>query len=275
MWDAADGRPLFRWQSARDQPRRVALDATGRRVVISAVHDGVGPWRDGAGAIPFLAVFDVDTGREVFRNDTFSEQCWAMDFSPDGGRLAAAGLNRRVWVWDLERSRLLVDSAQGQEDPLDLAFSPDGRRLAIASRSQVELMDPETGDEVLVLRGASQQVPNTNGFNPRVRFSPDGSRILAICSDTDIGVSEWSIDAAGSGDRSARIRMARRRSVGYHLFAAGDHLWHLTSFVARFHAERVNQLEIETAPELLLRGLVNLQVGQLDHAEADFARRPR
>ncbi len=66
--------------------------------------------------------------------------------------------------------------------------------------------------------------------------------------------------------------MARRRSVGYHLFAAGDHGWHLDSFVARFHAERVNQLEIETAPELLLRGLVNLQVGQLDHAEADFAR---
>jgi WD40 repeat protein len=94
VWNTADGRPLFRWESARDQPRRVALDATGRRMALSAVRDGVGPWRDEANAVPFLAVFDIDTGRELFRQDPVSDQCWAIAFSPDGRRLASAAQHR-------------------------------------------------------------------------------------------------------------------------------------------------------------------------------------
>ena len=61
---------------------------------------------------------------------------------------------------------------------MDLAFSPDGRRLAVASRQQVKLVDTETAEEVLTLRGRDQLVPDTNGFNPRVRFSPDGRGLL-------------------------------------------------------------------------------------------------
>ena len=75
---------------------------------------------------------------------------------------------------------------------MDLAFSPDGRRLAVASRQQVKLMDTETAEEVLTLRGRAQLLPNTHGFNPRVRFSPDGRSLFAICDDWSDTLAVWS-----------------------------------------------------------------------------------
>ena len=53
-------------------------------------------------------------------------------------------------------------------------------------------MDTETAEEVLTLRGRRQLVSNTNGFNPRVRFSPDGRELVAACHDVSDVLAVWS-----------------------------------------------------------------------------------
>ena len=56
-------------------------------------------------------------------------------------------------------------------------FGVQPRRAAarIASRQQVKLMDAETADEVLTLRGWAQLEAQQSRLQSRVRFSPDGT----------------------------------------------------------------------------------------------------
>ena len=225
VWDAVQGRPIYRWTSKADTPHGVALDGTGRYLAISAVRVEAGP--NGARTeVPSLAVVEVATGREVIRQEPLASACLAVGFSPDGRRLAAACLDRTLCLWDMPRLRLDATSREGAEAAFDLAFSPDGRRIAIASRRLVEIADAETGEEVLILRGRGQRHLNSHGFNPRVRFSPGGDRILAIIDDMGTLLSEWSADDGGASGLEARIRSAEKRKLPFLLDTLASMTFH-------------------------------------------------
>ncbi len=108
----------------------------------------------------------------------------AIVIGPDGKRLASAGDDLSVKIWDLVSAKEAQagDSPltlQGHEQPvLSVAFSPDGRQIASAGgdwRSgkpgEVKIWDAATGEELRALVGHRVAVAG-------VVFSPDG-RLVA------------------------------------------------------------------------------------------------
>jgi WD40 repeat protein len=72
-------------------------------------------------------------------------------FSPDGHRLATAGTDQIVRLWNLETRQPLGDSITGHTGTVSsVAFSPDGHRLATGSWDETVRLWPGYGDAAVL-----------------------------------------------------------------------------------------------------------------------------
>jgi WD40 repeat protein len=91
---------------------------------------------------------------------------WCADY-----RLATAGVDKRVLVWEMPEGKLL-HTLSTEAIVRALAPSPDGKRLASAEDAVVQLWDVATGKSMMKLTGATESLLC-------IAFSPDGMRIAA------------------------------------------------------------------------------------------------
>ena len=103
----------------------------------------------------------------TFRGHAFA--ITALAFNREGKRLASAGLDRTIRIWDATRD-LEVSTLPTLADPWGVAASPTGRRLALSSRPlgspaehTVAVFEMSTGERAFT-------VPGCGG----VAYSPDG-----------------------------------------------------------------------------------------------------
>ena len=123
----------------------------------------------------------------------------ALDFSPDGARLATASHDGRVAVWSLPALALIAELDTGASAN-DLAFAPDGARLAIATSpsppalgpagppppapSKVLLWRPVRGEPARALEGHTGPVS-------AVAWTASGRRLLSASWDRTVRV--WDV----------------------------------------------------------------------------------
>ena len=191
------GKVLFRATDPAFEPsagpvyrRDVSLSHDGGRLAYWAYHrTGI---RDKARTVGRFRVWDVASGREVFRHDvelegTRSVQCFP---SPDGRRLVTTTSSANSYprgtslsAWDLETGRETPLLARDEALPVACGFSPDGLRLAVAflagppedGTAELRVWDTATAREVVRVRWNGGN-PRALAFRPTAGRSPSRSR---------------------------------------------------------------------------------------------------
>jgi WD40 repeat protein/serine/threonine protein kinase/Flp pilus assembly protein TadD len=205
LWDLVTGRPIRTFEAGPDPVEALALSGDGRRLAA-----GGGARRPDAPG--WVTAWDAGTGAVLGALDRVG-LVMSLAFHPDGARLAVADYGEtKVHLWDLVAGTLL--SHPGPERVSCVEFTADGKRLAaMGYDGNVHLADARTGDEVLVLR-TSGPPSGSQGFTPRMAFSPDASRIAANAYDNvlnlwDLGPASGLAVEPEAGDLAGWLRRSR------------------------------------------------------------------
>ena len=121
---------------------------------------------------------EADLTQSAF-TDTFAS-VFALAFSPDGQRLAAATMGEEIRVWQVSDGRPLATWVAHRGWVRSVCFSPDGSILASAGGDQtVQLWNAEDGRLLATLQGHTSDVLS-------VCFSPDGTILASGSNDKTI-----------------------------------------------------------------------------------------
>ena len=198
IW-AADGHALQGVILLTDGPA-TSLAVRNNRAVVAHVDGSVG-------------VYDLDTRNRLYRFKRNDSTVWSVAFAGSQDRIAAAGQDWAVALWQTSSDAAPETLLQGHENAVQtLAVDPSGRQLASggADRS-VKLWNLETGNVRRTLR-------NNSDFISTLSYSPDGRLLAAGLMDGKIRIT-----SAGSG-RLQRIISAHASRITAIAFSAENDL---------------------------------------------------
>jgi WD40 repeat protein len=181
-----------------------------------------GPMSDG-----MVRVYEVTSGQRLHTLDGHVRVV-SVAFSPDGRRLASAGQDRTVKLWDTTTGHEIL-TLRGHTDLVGrVLFSPDGQYLASASSDgtvwvrDANPFDPRSEPHTVTLSGHAGPVYG-------IAFSPDGRQLASASADNSVKLWDESRERVG-GDPLIRTFAGHTSAVfsvafspdGRHLLSGGN-----------------------------------------------------
>ncbi len=134
-----------------------------------------------------VTALDLDLRRADLSQSAFTDTfacVFALVFSPDGQRVAAATMGEEIRVWQVSDGKPLATWVAHRGWVRSVCFSPDGHILASAGGDQtVRLWDADNGRLLATLQGHTNDVLS-------VCFSPDGGALASGSNDKTIRLWE-------------------------------------------------------------------------------------
>jgi WD40 repeat protein/tRNA A-37 threonylcarbamoyl transferase component Bud32 len=177
VWDAATGKEIYSLAKIYDYVLHVDFSPGGDLLAVSG------------GNSPAVKLCDAATGRVRRTLEGHSGQVVnQLAFSPDGKRLASAGGDRDVIIWDVAAGKRVATCTGHSGFVYAVAFSPDGTSVASGA----------TDWTVKVWEAATGRCRRTHvghfGAASAVGFSPDGR--LLVSGSYDETLKLWAVPPA-------------------------------------------------------------------------------
>ena len=128
-------------------------------------------------------IWDTASGKSVAVLDGHQDWVNSVAFSPDGLQVVTASSDATARIWDAQTGTVIT-VLEGHEGPVaDARFSPDGRYVLTEAFHGRRIWDAANGETLATLPAPRVIPPNDVGyflmlFSSKVRFSPDGKRIM-------------------------------------------------------------------------------------------------
>lgn len=179
-WKAADGALDGRLQGLPERVHDIAFSADGQWLAAACGDPGV------YGLVKLWSIAPSEAPKPALDLSESSDAVFAVAFSPDGSKLATAGADRVVRVFETATGKVLVQIEDHADWIYDLAFSPDGKNLATASRDKTaKVFDIEKKESLVTFTPHAAPVH-------AVAFAPDGKSVYSGGADNLIRV--WTIE---------------------------------------------------------------------------------
>jgi len=152
----------------------VAFSPNGQQLAVAGMYSGDG-----------VRIYEAATGRLILPLPA-PFRVVSVAFSADGRRLASAGLDKMVRLWDTKTGHEILTLAGHKDLVGRVLFSPDGQRLGSASADgTVRVSDASPFDETADRRTMTLHAHGGEVYG--LAFSPDG-RLASASADKSINI---------------------------------------------------------------------------------------
>jgi hypothetical protein len=176
LWKVVDGTIVRRITNVAERVYDIEFTKDGQKIVVASGTPA---------QIGEAKIFQISDGKllgDLVRTD---DSVFAVSLSPDQTRLATAGADRAIRVFDLATQKQQLIIEDHADWVMDIAWAPDGSKLASASRDKTsKVFDAKTGDSLVTFNGHGNSVYG-------VGFSPDGK--LVVTSGSDKNIRTWNV----------------------------------------------------------------------------------